>query len=120
MREGFVKIWRKFKKWKHFRNSRLVHLYLTILLHTKYEVTLSTAKTTTFRLLSPGQFLTSYSELSRLTGIPLTSVKRHLHLLEGNQIRIEKAETQIVITVLNWHEHQDRNEVSREVQNQER
>ena len=53
---GYIKLWRKFLEWGHFKNSNTVHVFITLLLLSEYQET-------------PGQAIVSYGDLSRLTGI---------------------------------------------------
>ena len=108
MHEGYIKLFRKFKKASYFMDSQYVHLWIHLLLSVNHnEKRLKIEKSDRFITLLPGQILTSRDSLSKSTGIHRSKVDRILKAFETEQqIEQQTCSKYRVISICNWGEYQ--------------
>ena len=106
MDKGWVLIHRKLKDKGFYNKSCYVHLWIHILLSANHKPKEFMWNNNTI-IVKEGQFITGRKELSKVTGIPETTIERILEYLEKeHQIGQQKTTKYRLITVVNWKEYQ--------------
>ena len=104
--QGWIKIHRQLQDKGYINKPAYVSLWVNLLLlanHKEREVFWNGNLETIKR----GQFITGRKELSKLTGIPETTIERILKVFEsGHQIEQQKTNKYRLITILNWDKYQ--------------
>jgi len=108
MREGHVKLFRKFRKSAFYSDSQYVHLWVHLLMSVNWiEKRLKLHNSHKYIDLHPGQVLTSRDVLSKETGINTSKVERILKSLENEQqIEQQTFSKYRVISIVNWDIYQ--------------
>lgn len=106
MNQGWIKLHRRLLDNPRFKDSKWVHVFITLLLkatHKPIRMIFDGAEIE----LQPGQLITSRITLSRETRISPTSIERLLETLEtGHQIGQQTSNRSRLISILNWCEYQ--------------
>ena len=100
--EGYIKLYRKMKKWGWYKDQNTKDVFLHLLLEACYE-------TCYFKgvPLEPGQVITTVKEISDETGISVRSVRTSLERLKStNELTIETSSRFSIITLLNYTDYQ--------------
>lgn len=100
--EGYIKLYRKMKKWGWYKDQNTKDVFLHLLLEACYE-------TCYFKgvPLEPGQVITTVKEISDGTGISVRSVRTSLERLKStNELTIETSSRFSIITLLNYTDYQ--------------
>ena len=104
--QGWIKIHRQLQDKAYINKPAYVSLWVNLLLlanHKEREVMWNGQ----IKTIGRGQFITGRKELSKLTGIPETTIERILKVFEsGHQIEQQKTTKYRLITILNWDKHQ--------------
>lgn len=104
--QGWIKIHRQLQDKAYINKPAYVSLWVNLLLlanHKEKEVMWNGTLTTIKR----GQFITGRRELSKLTGIPETTIERILKVFKsGHQIEQQTYSKYRLITILNWDKYQ--------------
>ena len=100
---GYVKLFRKFKKWGWYQDNNVKSLFIHCLLSASY---------TDFEWMgkkySSGSFITSIKHLSAELGITQKQVRRALDkLCESKELGKQTTNKFTVLTVNKWHNYQD-------------
>lgn len=102
----WVKLYRKLEDSSFYLDSRIVHLWVHILIKARAfeEKTIFGGNEIT---LNPGQFVTGRKKLSRETGIEESKIQRSLKVFEKCLMIEQQTNSQSrLITVLNWDTYQ--------------
>jgi len=107
--DGFIFLHRKILENPIAQNPTIAWLWITLLLlanHQNHKIIWNKEEITIKR----GQLLTGRKQLSQQTGIPETTIERHLDYLakNGHQIEQQKTNKFRIITILNWDTYQKR------------
>ena len=102
MESSWIKLPRTFCDWRWYKDSKMVHLYLYILLHASiYEKEIGEV------VLKRGQMLTSFASLCDSTGLSLQSVRTCMKKLEKTrQIKVSSCKRYTTITVVSFDNYQ--------------
>jgi hypothetical protein len=112
--EGWVKLHRKLMNKSFYRNdSETVHLWIHLLIsanHIEREEIFAGKPI----ICKPGQFTTGRNQLVKETGINRSKIERILKKLEKIEHQIEQrtSSTNRLISIINWHEYQDSEQLS--------
>lgn len=105
--KGWVKLYRQLLDSGIWGNPQLVVLWIWCLLKAsteKKKIIINGEEL----LLKPGQFVTGRKSASEETGIPESTIYRHLKLLERmNMLKRQANKRYTVITIVNWGKYQD-------------
>jgi hypothetical protein len=99
---GWIKIYRKLIEWEWFNDSKMVHLFIYLLISANH-------KDGTFKgqKVKRGQVITGRIKISAVTGISEQSIRTCLQRLEStNEITIKTTNKNSVITLLNYDLYQ--------------
>lgn len=99
---SWIKIPRTFCDWRWYKDSHMVHLYLSILFHASIS-----EKEIGEEVVKRGQMLTSYAQLCRNTGMSLQTVRTCVKkLLKTKQIKVLSCKHYTIITVVSFDNFQ--------------
>lgn len=105
---GFIKLHRKFLKWEWQNDSKMVHLFLYIILSANFE-----PKKWQGIPIERGQFITGLKSLSLNTGLSIQSIRTCLKKLQNTkEITIKPTNKYSVITVVNYNTYQLREDTT--------
>lgn len=110
MDTGFITLHRKILDNPIWKNSQIVHLFLTLLLWANHEEkkTLFNGKVETIKR---GQLITGRLALAKKTGISPNTIKDHLSILQNLGIITKKSTNKFtLITIVKYSEYQDKKE----------
>ena len=100
--EGFIKIYRKFRKWEWYDNSFMVHLWIHLLMEANHEDVQWHGLT-----IGRGQLITSRERLAQETRITEQKIRTCLKRLEEcSQINIKSTKRGTLITICNYESYQ--------------
>lgn len=100
--EGWVKLHRKLISWEWFNDSKMVHLFMYLLLSANHKDNKWQGKT-----IKRGQLITGRIQISAATGISQQSVRTCLRKLEdSNIVTIKSTNKNSVITIVNYNNYQ--------------
>jgi DNA replication protein DnaD len=106
MSQGWIKLHRKLMDNALMAKSAYFHLWVTLLLmaaHKEHEFIFNNR----IHILKPGQLITGRKKLSKLTGIPHTTVERILKCLEsGHKINQKITKKYRIISIVKWEDYQ--------------
>lgn len=99
---GWVKLHRKFLDWEWFQDSKMVHLFLHLLLIANHDEGKWKGKT-----VARGQLITGLFSLSKRTGISYQSLRTCLERLKSTgEITSETTNKFRIITIVNYDSYQ--------------
>ena len=104
MHQGWIKMFRKLDEWEWYTDSKMVHLFLHLVLRAQH-------KPVKYRGidLDRGQLLTGRNLLSKETGISVRSIRTCLnHLKSTNEVTIKATKSFSIITIVNYDTYQSR------------
>lgn len=102
MSDGWIKLHRKLTSWEWYTDSKMVHLFLHILLNANHDDN----KWRGIEVLR-GQLITGINSLSESTGISTQSIRTCLNRLKStSEITIKSTNKYSVITVCNYDSYQ--------------
>jgi len=105
--QGWIKIHRQIQEKGYINKPAYVSLWVNLLLlanHKEKEVMWNG----NLIVIKRGQFITGRKELSKLTGIPETTIERILKVFKnGHQIEQQTYNKYRLITILNWDRYQE-------------
>ena len=105
---GFIKLFRKFKKWRWYDDPIVKAVFLELLLSATYKNAEWQGEN-----LSSGELITSYASLSKKLGISIQQARTALKKLQSTkEITIKSTNKYTIITVNKWGEYQDYEGVS--------
>jgi hypothetical protein len=100
--EGYIKLYRKMKKWGWYKDQNTKDVFLHLLIEACYEPCYFKGVP-----LEPGQVITTVKEISDGTGISVRSVRTSLERLKStNELTIETSSKFSLITLLNYTDYQ--------------
>lgn len=103
---GWIKLYRCLLEDAVCQKSAYFHLWVTLLLlaaHKEHEFIFNDQ----IHKLMPGQLITGRKKLSKLTGIPHTTIERILKCLEsGHKINQKITKKYRIISILKWEDYQ--------------
>jgi hypothetical protein len=105
---GWVKIYRKIIEWEWFNDSKMVHLFIYLLISANHK-----DGSYQGQKVKRGQLITGRTKISAVTGISEQSIRTCLHKLEStNEITIKSTNKNSIITLLNYdlYQSEDNNE----------
>lgn len=106
-RKGWVKLYRQLLDSGIWGNPQLVVLWIWCLLKASSEKQKIIVNGEEL-LLRPGQFVTGRKSASDETGIPESTIYRHLKILENmNMLKRQANRRYTLITIVNWGKYQD-------------
>lgn len=107
-KEGFIQLWRKFKKWEWYDNINTKVLFLHLLLSANHE-----ERYWHGIKIEKGQFVTSIQKLAIETGLSVQNVRTALDNLQStHEITKYTTPKYTIITINNWCEYQGGNKVT--------
>ena len=102
MSGGWIKLYRKFLEWEWYTDSKMVHLFIHLLLSASIE-----QRKWKGIVLERGQLATTYPELSEVSGISVKSCRTALQRLEDAQIIGRQTTNKFtIITICNFESYQ--------------
>lgn len=102
LENGYVKVFRRLKKWGWYQDGPTKDVWLHILLSVNYE-----PQTFRGRQLERGQLITSYPSLALETGLSVQNVRTALrHLKQTGEITVQSTKAYSVITVPKFDDYQ--------------
>jgi len=117
---GYVRMYRSLMKKGYYQNSEHVHLWLHLIFKATYAPKEFLFNETLERL-QPGQFITSRRKLSVETGIHESKVERILNVFKiEHQIEQQSRNKFRIISILNWDEYQNSEQVNELQMNSQR
>ena len=106
--EGYIKLYRKMKKWGWYKDQNTKDVFLHLLLEACYEPCFYRN-----HYLETGQIATTLKEISEGTGISVQSIRTSLNRLKStNEITINSTNKFSIITLLNFSDYQGDNKPS--------
>ncbi len=100
---GWIKMHRKITEWEWYTDSKMVHLFLHLLLTANREKGSWRGVT-----IERGQLLTGVNAISKSTGISTQSIRTRLSNLEQtSNITIKSTNKYSIITICNYDDYQD-------------
>lgn len=103
MDNGWIKIHRKFKKWEWYQKSKMVHLFLHLLLSANHKDGRWQGHE-----VKRGQLITGLKALKLNTGISVKSCRTCLeHLKSTGEVAIKSTNRFSIITIVNYDEYQE-------------
>ena len=100
--QGWIKLHRKIIDWGWYKKPQVKSLFIHLLICARHS-----AGECYGRKLHPGQLITSYSSLSRETGLSVQQVRTALKKLKStNDIQRQTTTEYTIITITNWDEYQ--------------
>ena len=102
--QGWIKIHRKLHEWEWYKDSKMVHLFLHLLMSANHE-----EKSYQGFKIKRGQLVTGRKMLSAKTGISEQSIRTCLSKLKStSEITIKTTNKNSIITLLNYDLYQER------------
>ncbi len=102
MNESYIKLLRKMLSWEWYDDSKMVHIFIHLLLKANYVDGKFKGKD-----VKRGQLITGRNALSKDTGISAQSVRTCLNKLKStNEITIESTNDFSLITVVKYNDYQ--------------
>lgn len=115
MNEGFIKVHRNLMKWEWYADSKMVHLFIHLIMSANFE-----DKKWRGKPIKRGQLLTGRKSLSIATGISEQSLRTCLHRLKSTGEIIIKSTNQFsLITVCNYDTYQGKVKEANQPSNQQ-
>jgi len=106
MSNGWIKLYRCLLDDAVCQKSAYFHLWVTLLLlaaHKEHEFIFNNE----IHKVTPGQLITGRKQLSKLTGIPGTTIARILKCFEnGQRIKVKTTTKYSIITIIHWEKYQ--------------
>jgi len=116
--EGYVKLYRCILDNPFFSDSKIIHLWITLLVKASHKDRKIMFNKQLINLKA-GQFVTGRKALSKITGLSESFIYRTLKVLESEQqIEQQKNNKYTVISILNWEKYQGNGTLS-EQQNEQ-
>lgn len=102
MNESYIKVFRRLLEWEWYNDSKMVHLFIHLLLKANY-----TDGKFKGILVKRGQLITGRNSLSDATGISTQSIRTCLdRLISTNELTIESTNSFSLITIVKYEEYQ--------------
>lgn len=102
--QGFIKIYRSFKKWEWYDNANTMRVFLHCLLKANHEETRWRGQ-----IIDCGSFVTSYGILARELKLTVQKIRTALNkLILTNELTIKTTSHYSIITVNNWISYQSK------------
>jgi hypothetical protein len=99
---GWVKIFRSFSKWEWYKDSKMVHLFIHLLISANHKDGKWRGQS-----VKRGQLITGLHSLSEQTSISIQSIRTCLSRLKStNEITIKTSNKNSLITVVNYDIYQ--------------
>ena len=115
MDNGWIKLHRRITKWEWYQDSRMVHLFLHLLLIANHE-----PRKWQGIIVQRGQLISGRLKLSQETGISEMTIRTCLKKLKStNEITIKSTNRYSVITICNYETYQDSNQTTNQLTNQQ-
>lgn len=100
--EGWIKIWRKIRKWEWYQDSKTVHVFLEILLRSQHE-----EKKWMGITQKAGQSCVSYEKLGDSIGLTSKQVRLCVkRLVDSGCISVQRASKFQLVTIEKWEDYQ--------------
>jgi hypothetical protein len=104
MNRGWITLFRKLTEWEWYHDSRMVHLFVHLLIQANHKDLKWRGKT-----IKRGQVLTSFRMLSEETGISIQTIRTLIKRLKStHEITQESTQLNSIITVANYNEYQEK------------
>ena len=111
---GWIKIFRSFKNWEWYKDSKMVHLFIHLLISANHK-----DKKWQGILIKRGQILTGRKELSKQLKISEQSIRTCLNKLKStNELTIESNNKYSLITINNYNIYQSIEIINQQVNQQ--
>lgn len=108
---GWIKLYRKFLEWEWYTDSKMVHLFIHLLLSASIE-----DRKWKGIVLQRGQLATTYPELSKKTGLTVKNLRTALEKLEDSQIIGRQTTNKYtLITICNFESYQSREDAEGQI-----
>lgn len=115
MEGGWIKIHRRFLEWEWYSDSKMVHLFLHLLLMANHEDKKWKGET-----ITRGQVLTSRERLSAETGLSVQNVRTCLlHFEKTGEITRKSTNKETIITISNYDKYQVKEDIANQLANQQ-
>lgn len=99
---GYIKLYRSLKKYKYYKDSCYVHLWIHLLMNARRH-----PKQIDGITVQPGQILTGRKKLAQETGISESKIQRILaKLVSEQQVKQHTTNKYRLITISNWPQYQ--------------
>lgn len=103
MQNTYIKLYRELKQWEWYRDSKMVHLFIHLLLSANFKLNKWQGIE-----IERGQILTGLNSLNNQTGISVQSLRTCLNRLKSTgEITIKSTNKYSLITLINWEHYQD-------------
>ena len=112
---GWIKLHRKFLEWEWYTDSKMVHLFIHLLLSASIE-----DRKWKGIVLQRGQLATTYPELSKKTGLTVQNLRTCLEKLEYSQIINRKVTNKYtLVTICNYESYQSAESIDQQATNRQ-
>lgn len=112
---GWIKLYRKFLEWEWYTDSKMVHLFIHLLLSASIE-----DRKWKGIVLQRGQLATTYPELSKKTGLTVQNLRTCLEKLESSQIINRQVTNKYtLISVCNFESYQAKGDDDQQTTNRQ-
>lgn len=112
---GWIKLHRKFLEWEWYTDSKMVHLFIHLLLSASIE-----DRKWKGIVLQRGQLATTYPELSKKTGLTVQNLRTCLEKLEYSQIINRKVTNKYtLVTICNYESYQSAESIDQQTTNRQ-
>lgn len=102
MNESYIKLLRKLSEWEWYKDSKMVHLFIHLLINANFVDGRFKGKE-----IKRGQLATGLNSLSESTGISIQSIRTSLNKLKStNEITSESTNDFSIITVVKYNVYQ--------------
>jgi len=102
METGWLKLHRKFKEWEWYQDSKMVHLFIHLLVTANHQ-----DNTWKGALIKRGQMITGLHKLNQQTKIPVQSLRTCIKRLKSTgEITIKSTNQYSLITLCNYESYQ--------------
>lgn len=110
---GWVKLHRKIEDWEWYQDSKMVHLFVHMLLKANHD-----KKCWKGIEVLPGQFISGRLKLSEETGISEQTIRTCIKRLKStSELTIKTTNKYSVFTLKNWNFYQSENELTSKLTN---
>jgi hypothetical protein len=115
MNGGWIKIHKKIKDWEWYQDSKVLHVFLHLLLSANFE-----PKNWKGTPILRGQFIGSPNNISALTGVSIQSVRTALKKLEKTkELTIKATNKYSLYTLLNYDSYQENENTNKPLTNKQ-
>ena len=112
---GWIKLHRKFLEWEWYTDSKMVHLFIHLLLSASIE-----DRKWKGIVLQRGQLATTYPELSKKTGLTVQNLRTCLEKLENSQIiNREVTNKYTLVSICNYESYQAIGDIDQQTTNRQ-